>query len=106
MAIQQLTKKDIFDFYETFISPKSEFRAKVSVHLVAQGQDNAAKMPPAEKLAALEKGIAVQGGGGSRAIGATKVPLLAMGPFALVPGCWERCFMRIHVLCDAGEKSA
>jgi len=45
------------DFYNTFISPRSEFRAKISVYLVAQGQDLAAKMGKEAKLAALEKGI-------------------------------------------------
>jgi hypothetical protein len=57
LEIEKLSKHEITDFYNTFVSPKSEFRAKVSVHMVAQGQDNAAKMSKEEKIATLVKGI-------------------------------------------------
>ncbi|MCJ1310738.1 Insulinase (Peptidase M16) [Agyrium rufum] len=50
-GIRPLTKADILTFYERFISPTSEVRAKMSVHVNAQTspKDIAAKMTPAEQ---------------------------------------------------------
>jgi insulysin len=53
--IEKLTKKDIVDFFNTFMSPKSPSRAKLSVHLLAQGQAQAANMSSSEKLAKLQE---------------------------------------------------
>src|ERR1700760_3406331 len=53
--IEKLTKNDIIEFFKTYMSPKSPNRAKLSVHLLAQGQAQAANMSPSEKLAKLQE---------------------------------------------------
>jgi insulysin len=53
--IAKLTKADIVDYFKTIISPQSTRRAKLCIHLLAQGQANAAKMTNAEKLNTLQE---------------------------------------------------
>jgi insulysin len=55
LAIERLTKADIIEYFKTFISPQSPQRAKLCIHLLAQGQAIAAKMTDAEKLNTLQE---------------------------------------------------
>ena len=55
--IEPLTKKDIVDFFKSYMSPHSTNRAKLCVHLLAQGQAEAAKMSTSEKRAKLQEKV-------------------------------------------------
>jgi insulysin len=57
--VRKLTKKDVLNFYNTFLAPTSKDRAKVSIHLISQKKtETAVDMSADERLEKLTSALA------------------------------------------------